>query len=162
MKKVLMSMITASVLGVASLSANPVGYDDEFARMNQIFQNMMQDHFSYAKIANFGYPRVDIQNKKDAYIYEFSLAGVPKENIKLTINDDNILTIEGKKESKTKEEQKGYVRQEMFYGSFEKMVQLPEDADHAKLEAKYKDGVLTLSIPKKEIIKPKAKVITIN
>jgi HSP20 family protein len=166
MKRFIGSLVAASVLASGAMAEDAIfvnnPYDKEFAKMNQYFDSLIQSHFSNAKLNNLSYPRTNIQDEKDKYILEFDLAGVPKENIKLSIDENNILTVEGKKEESKKEKDNNYVKQEIFYGAFKRMIQLPENVDQDKLETKYNNGVLTITIPKKEIKKPKAKIIPIK
>ncbi len=162
MKKTLTALITASLLGAVSVNAQDIDYQHEFEKMNQMVNSMISSRLNRAAFQNVGYPRIDIQDKKDVYVYKFDLAGVEKENIKLTIDENNILTLEGKKEDKSKDEKNGYLRQEIFFGSFKRAIQLPEDANQDKLDTKYDSGILEVTISKKEIKTPKAKVIDIN
>ncbi|MBA1438397.1 MAG: Hsp20/alpha crystallin family protein [Epsilonproteobacteria bacterium] len=166
MKKFTKALLISS-LGVALYAApifvnDPI--DDEFAKMQQYLNSMLQTHLSAPAIANYNYPRTNIQDTKDTIILDFDLAGIDKKNIKLSIDENNVLTLEGKKESKVEEkDDKGeYVRREIFYGSFHRAIQLPENIVQEKLKTKYENGVLHVTIPKKEIKKPKAKIIPIN
>jgi HSP20 family protein len=164
MKKIVTSIALLGALtlplSAAELSGTP--YDAEFAKMNQYFNSLIASHFDNAKLSNFNYPRVDIKDAKDKYIVSFDLAGVPKENIKLSIDENNILTIKGKTEKKIENKEENYLKKEIFYGSFEKMIQLPENIDQNKLSTTFKDGILTISIPKVPEKKPKAKIIPIK
>ncbi|MDH4944693.1 Hsp20/alpha crystallin family protein [Sulfurimonas sp. C5] len=139
-------------------------YEDEFAKMQKYFNSMLDKHMSAPAITNYNYPRTNIQDKEKQIIIEFDLAGVEKKDIKLSIDDHNVLNLEGKKEQKIEEKDKdgNYVRKEIFYGSFQKAIQLPENAQSEKLETNYKDGILTITIPKKPVKKPEVKVIPIN
>jgi HSP20 family protein len=165
MKKIVSSFVLASLL-VLPLSASDAftstQYDKELAKMNEYFNSLIQGHFTNAKIANLTYPRVDIKEEPQAYVIEFDLAGVDKKDIKLSIDESNLLTLSGKKEQKIEKKADTYVKQEIFYGSFQRMIQLPDDIDQTKLSTKFKDGILTLTIPKKEVKKPKAKIIPIQ
>ncbi|WP_297443452.1 Hsp20/alpha crystallin family protein [Sulfurimonas sp.] len=166
MKKIIGSMIAASILTSVSVTANDIvpsnPYDKEFAKMNQYFDSLIQTHFSNAKLNNLSYPRTNMQHTDSTYILEFDLAGVPKENIKLSIDENNILNIEGVKKESKKEKENNYVKQEIFYGSFKRMIQLPQDIDKDKLKTKYDNGILTITIPRKELKKPKVKLIPIQ
>jgi HSP20 family protein len=122
----------------------------------------MDSHFNQSALNNIRYPRVNIQNKEKEYIYEFDLAGVDKKNIKLSIDENNVLTLEGVKKKKRQEKSNSYVKQEIFYGSFQRVMKLPDDIDQNKLETRYRDGILTLSIGKKKLKKPKAKLLKIQ
>jgi HSP20 family protein len=162
MKKILSPLISVLLMSGVALNANSFNYTNEFDEMNQFFNSMMKNHLNRAKLGNFGYPRVNVRDMKEYYIYEFDLAGVSKEHIKLTINENNLLTLEGKKESQLKDTKDGYVKQEIYYGSFKRIIQLPENANQEKLETSYDKGILTLTIPKKESKRIKSKVIPIK
>jgi HSP20 family protein len=164
MKKIFTSLLVASLLGIsANATVNTTNsYDDEFAKMNQYFNSLIESHLNTVALNNINYPRTDIKDAKDKIVIKFDLAGVPKENIKLTINDDKILTLEGEKKETKEAKSKDYVKKEIFYGSFKKMIQLPENINEEKLSTEFKDGILTITIPKTEIKKPKAKVIPIK
>ena len=161
MRKILLPAIVALALGTNLNAANPnINYDAEFAKMNQLFNSLMNENFNAVKLKNFSYPRTDMQDLKNKCVLKFDLAGVPKENIKLSISDSKVLTIEGKKEQQSEDKSKTYVKKEIFYGSFKKVMQLPSDIDQNKLTTSYKNGILTLEIGKTK--KPKAKLIPIR
>ena len=165
MKKVLTSVV-ASLLLAGSLQAatnttiDPIEMD--FAKMNQYFNSLVEQHLNSSALNNINYPRTDIQETAKEMIIKFDLAGVKKENIKLSINDEKILTIEGEKKEEKENKSKGFIQKEIFYGSFKKMIKLPDNCEIDKLDTQFKDGILTVTIPKKEIVKPKAKIIPIK
>jgi HSP20 family protein len=99
-------------------------------------------------------PAVDIVQEGDRYVVKADLPGMKKDEIEITLNGDT-LTISGekKKESETKED--GYSRSERYYGRFSRSLALPSAVDAGKIEAAYKDGVLSLTIPKPEEARPK-------
>jgi len=156
----LASLLTTVVSADSIDSKNP--YVNEFAKMNQYFNTLVNEHFTNAKLNNFNYPRMNLVENAHEIILKFDLAGVPKKNIKLSINENNLLTIQGKKSINKKEKTKDVVKNEIFYGSFERAVQLPENIEQDKLTTSYKNGILTVVVPRKEIQKPKAKVIPIQ
>jgi HSP20 family molecular chaperone IbpA len=164
MKKIMTTMALLGALTLPLSAAELVGtpYDAEFAKMNQYFNSLIESHFSNAKLSNFNYPRVDIQDNNKSYIIKFDLAGVSKNDIKLSIDEHNILKLEGKKEEKIENKKENFIKKEIFYGSFERMIQLPENIDQSKLSTAFEDGILTVTIPKVEIKKPKAKIIPIK
>ena len=164
MKKIVTSLLLATLLGTTANAFSNVTdpYDAEFARMNQYFNSLIESHLTSAKLNNIGYPRMDIQDSKKEIVIKFDLAGVNKENIKLSISDDKILTLQGEKKESKEEKSKDYVKKEIFYGSFQKAIQLPENIDESKLSTKFENGILTVTIPKTEIKKPKAKIIPIK
>ncbi len=165
MKKLLLSLTTASLLTsglFASSSLMDSDYEAEFKQMQNYLDSMVSTHLTRAKIANLGYPRVNVQNTKEHYIYEFDLAGVPKENITLSIDENNMLSLSGKKESKLEEKKDKYVKQEIFYGTFSRVIQLPDDIDQEKVETKYDNGILRVTIGKKAPKKVKSKILEIK
>ena len=165
MKKYLSAIALASLLTTvvsADITAAQNPYSDEFAKMNQYFNTLVNEHFTNAKLHNFNYPRMDIKESAKEIILKFDLAGVPKENIKLSIDANNLLTVKGEKNTTKDEKTKDVVKKEIFYGSFERAVQLPENIEQNKLTTSYKNGILTVTVPRKELQKPKAKIIPIQ
>ncbi|MEN4045866.1 MULTISPECIES: Hsp20/alpha crystallin family protein [Sulfurimonas] len=164
MKKLVSSLLLSSLLtgsAFASMDAmNP--YDADFARMNQYFNSLIESHLSSSALNNFSYPRTDIQDAKDKIVLKFDLAGVDKKNIKLSIDDNKILTVKGEKKESKEEKSKDFVKKEIFYGEFQKSIQLPENIDESKLATKFENGILTVTIPKTEVKKPKARLIPIK
>lgn len=165
MKKVFTSLLMTSLV-ISSIHAQTVAnndmYNGDFSKMNKYFNSLMQSSLNASRLNNLGYPRTNIENKKDKITLKFDLAGVEKKNIKLSINDDKILTVEGSKEERKEENSSNYVQKEIFHGSFKKSIQLPQNIDQSKLETSYKNGILTVVIEKKEIKKPKARIIPIK
>jgi HSP20 family protein len=100
-------------------------------------------------------PLVDIIEDEKQYLIRAELPDMKKEEVKLTVEND-VLTISG--ERKYEKETAGYKhhRIERAYGSFVRSFSLPEDADGSKVSADYKDGMLTVRLPKSEKAKPKA------
>ncbi|WP_297434670.1 Hsp20/alpha crystallin family protein [Sulfurimonas sp.] len=165
MKKYLTAIALASLLTTV-VSADVIDaknpYNAEFAKMNQYFNTLVNEHFTNAKLNNFNYPRMDVKESAKEITLKFDLAGVPKKNIKLSIDANNLLTLKGEKSAAKDEKTKDVVKKEIFYGSFERAVQLPENVEQDKLTTSYKNGILTVIVPRKELQKPKAKVIPIQ
>ena len=164
MKKILTTGLATLLLTGTLLSASEAMMDPfnaDFAKMNKYFNSLVESHLNTAALSNINYPRTDIEDKADAIIIKFDLAGVKKEDIKLTIDDNKMLTIAGKKEEKREEKSANLIKQEIFYGSFKKMIQLPKNSEVDRLKTEYKNGILTLTIPKKVTKKPAAKIIPI-
>ena len=100
-------------------------------------------------------PALDIIDQKDSILVKADLPGLKKEQIDISIHE-GVLTIQGEKKEESETKEKGYLRTERFYGSFQRSVVLPSTVDEAKVKASYKDGVLELTLPKKEEAKPKS------
>lgn len=104
-------------------------------------------------------PRMDIVETEGAYEIEVDLPGVPREDIKLTL-ENRTLTISGEKKDELEEKKAEAHRVERFFGRFSRSVHLGKDVDSEKVEASYKDGVLKVCVPKQE--EAKAREITIS
>ncbi|HIP54883.1 MAG TPA: Hsp20/alpha crystallin family protein [Sulfurimonas autotrophica] len=165
MKKVITTVFLSSLLA-SSLFATNIGamglYDADFARMNQYFNSLIESHLSSSALNNFSYPRTDIKDEKDKIVLQFDLAGVEKKNITLSIDENKVLTLAGEKRESQEEKSKNYVKKEIFYGKFKKVIQLPENIDENRLQTKFENGILTLTIPKTEVKKTKVKLIPIK
>ncbi len=99
-------------------------------------------------------PLVDFAEDEDGYYLYMDLPGVSKKDIDITISR-NVLIIKGEKKAlKDVEEEKVY-HNEMWYGTFERSITLPDMADDGKITAELKDGVLTVTIAKKDSVKPR-------
>jgi HSP20 family protein len=131
---------------------------EAFENMSQRMNSMMQHAFTFGsplfqnmpQSTGFDFtPAVDLEETKEAYIVRSDLPGLEKDKIDLTVRE-NILTIEGAREitNETQNPQNGYYAQERSYGSFARSVPLPGPVDDSKIAAEYKNGVLTITLPK--------------
>lgn len=94
-------------------------------------------------------PAVNITEQKDAYKVSLAAPGLKKDDFKIEV-DGNILTISSEKEENKEEKDKKFTRKEYSYSSFSRSFTLPEEINQEKIEAKYEDGVLKLSLPRNE------------
>ncbi|MDZ7798112.1 MAG: Hsp20/alpha crystallin family protein [Patescibacteria group bacterium] len=106
-----------------------------------------------SEMGNFT-PAVDVYEEKDNVIVESPLAGIDPEKVDIEI-EDNVLKISGQQEKETEVEEKDYYRKEVRSGSFYRSVPLPKAVDGPKAEAEFKDGMLKITVPKREEAKPK-------
>jgi HSP20 family protein len=103
-------------------------------------------------------PAVDIVEKEKAYEITAELPGLDEKNIEVKLANGG-LTIKGEKQEEKEEKKKDYYLHERHFGSFERCFAVPEDVDTDKIEANFKKGVLTVTLPKKpEAIKPEKKI----
>jgi HSP20 family protein len=106
-------------------------------------------------------PPVDIVETENAFVLTADAPALDPEKIEVQF-ENGTLTIKGAREFEKKHEGKGYHRIERSYGAFTRAFTLPETVDPEKLTADYKDGVLTVSIAKKEIAKPRAVKVNVH
>ena len=94
-------------------------------------------------------PSFDFYEKEGKYYLAAEVPGVGKDDISITL-DKNVLTITGKKETKKEEEGANYYLKESTYGSFSRSLRLPGEVEEGKVEANFKDGILSLTLPQKK------------
>lgn len=133
----------------------------------QEFENMLE-RYSKSGASNLGKqlntelsfadwsPSVDIEEEDDRYLIKADLPGVDKKDIDVKL-ENGVLSIRGEKQTES-ETGKGTKRHrtERFHGSFARSFTLPDAVKADKVDASYKDGVLSLTIPKEEEAKPKS------
>lgn len=106
-------------------------------------------------------PAVNIvENGKD-FAVELSAPGFKKEDFKITV-ENGILNISAETKKEKEEKDKNYTRQEFRYDAFSRSFTLPENASEEKIDAKYEDGILKLSLAKKVVSAPKRKEIAVG
>jgi HSP20 family protein len=106
-------------------------------------------------------PNVDISSDDNAYTVKVEVPGVKQKDINLEI-DNGTLTVSGEKKHEKEEKDKHYYHMEQSYGSFQRMLSLPEDADEENVKASFKNGVLTITLPRTDVAKKDVKQIPIN
>lgn len=120
-----------------------------FERFVEQFFN--DDLFNIEPIRNFG--AVDLIDDKDKYLLKVDVPGVSEKDISVKLND-NILTIECERKYEKEDNKNGIVK-ERYYGQFKRSLRLPDHIKHDKIDAKLKDGVLTITLPKDDNVKEK-------
>ena len=111
-------------------------------------------------------PSLDVTGNDKQYTVTVELPGVDEKDLRVEM-ENNSLRIFGEKKQEFEEEGEGenkggYYRMERSYGSFQRVLTLPDDVDASAIKAAHKDGVLTITLPRKEEALPESKVIAIN
>ena len=147
-------------------------FDSPRGQMDRLFRDFergfLQTPF-YRDIDNFlhrdlGFavtPAIDIVEKDNAFEVTAELPGLDANNIDLRLAD-GVLTIKGEKSEQKEETTKDRYVSERRYGSFRRTLRLPDSVDADKIEASYKSGVLTITLPKSAEAKDKQKTIPIK
>ena len=99
-------------------------------------------------------PPMDVRETDDAFEVAVDLPGLEPGDVSVTF-EDGVLTISGKREVSTERSDETYHRIERSYGSFARSIRLPRTADGEKIEASFDKGVLTVTVPKAEVAKPR-------
>lgn len=106
-------------------------------------------------------PKVDIVGSEKEYAITAELPGIDEKDIQVELKGDALI-IKAEKRQEEKSEDKGYYRMERRYGSFQRVLAVPGDADVEGIKAGYKNGVLTITLPRKASVEPTAKRIAIE
>lgn len=124
-------------------------------RLDQMFDSFFGDTWRNAESELTGWaPQVDVEETKDAFKFHADLPGVSKKDITISV-EENRLTIKGERKSEADEKTSRYHRVERMYGSFCRSFHLPATVLADRVEASYRDGVLEITIPKTEEVKPR-------
>lgn len=99
-------------------------------------------------------PAVDIKEEASRFLITADLPGVDPKDIEITM-DNGVLTIKGERQAEERDEKEGYKRVERVSGAFYRRFSLPDTADADRIEAKGKDGVLEVILPKHERVQPR-------
>jgi HSP20 family protein len=92
-------------------------------------------------------PAVNIREDDKNYILDLAVPGIEKKDLKIDMNED-VLTISSENKNESEESKDGYKRKEFSYSAFCRSFYIPENVNREKIEANYKDGVLSVSLPK--------------
>lgn len=104
---------------------------------------------------------LDVYETEDALKVTAPVPGIKPEEVEITVTG-NTLTIKGETQVEERVEKGNYLRQEVRYGSFQRSVELPVDVQSDKAEAVFENGMLTLTLPKAEQVKPKSIKINVK
>lgn len=112
---------------------------------------LFDDFFNVSPVSLFesGWaPRVDVEEEKDAYLIRADIPGVDAKDLEVSVQD-TVLTISGKRQSENRREEGRFVVSERSSGSFKRCITLPEGVQADGVKAEYKNGVLSLRLPRK-------------
>ncbi|MBW4499463.1 MAG: Hsp20/alpha crystallin family protein [Scytonema hyalinum WJT4-NPBG1] len=105
------------------------------------------------------FPAAELTEADDAIHLKLEVPGLEAKDIDIQVTE-NAVSISGERKSETKTEEKGYTRSEFHYGKFQRVIPLPTHIQNTKVTAEYKDGILNLTLPKKE--EAKNTVVKVN
>ncbi|MCO5251921.1 MAG: Hsp20/alpha crystallin family protein [Candidatus Kapabacteria bacterium] len=136
---------------------NPARGIEEFVKQFQGIADSIEKGIT-VESGNFS-PRLDVTENDANFIVHIELPGVAKSDVKVSVNDEYLMTIEGEKK---RSDESNLLRSERVFGAFKRNLQLPETADVEKIKATYNQGVLELTIDKKIPETPKQYEVIIN
>ena len=130
---------------------NPFSFPNE---MGRFFGDLFAPHEGETDTEETSWmPTVDISETENGYEIRAELPGVSEDDVNVSVTD-NVLTVKGEKRQEAETEGKNYHRVERRYGSFQRRFSLPSEVETDDIKAEFSDGVLRLSIPKPEAVKP--------
>src|SRR6476469_5430163 len=131
-----------------------------YSTFNDLFDNFFKD--SYINDSALGkVPAVNISETEDKYEIELAAPGLKKEDFKVNL-EKNVLKISAERKSETTEENKKITRKEFSFSSFSRSFTLPEAADANNISGSYQDGILHVTIGKKEEAKVQSREIVLS
>jgi HSP20 family protein len=105
------------------------------------------DFFPVVSQRNTSMPAVNIKEDEKKYQLDLAVPGIEKRDLKIEINED-VITVSSENKNEKEENTDGFKRREFSYSSFCRSFYLPENVNKEKIEANYKDGILTIALPK--------------
>lgn len=120
---------------LASIALDPIG---AFSRPGSWFGDFSAESFD---------PRIDVADRGDAIEITAELPGIDREDVQVTVEDE-YLVISGEKKLERRDEERGVFHVERAFGTFQRVIPLPEGVDASRCEADYNNGTLTIRLPK--------------
>lgn len=139
--------------------------DSNFPKWSNWIDDFIQKDIKTSYNTNYSkgnLPKVNVKESPDCYLVEMAAPGMNKTDFEINL-ENKILTISSSTEKKKIEDNEHYTRKEFGYSVFKRSFNIPDSIDENKIEAKYKDGILNVYLPKKEEAKPKpSKIIKVS
>lgn len=123
--------------------------------ISRVFDDFFPEQAPVRRTTGIWNPAVDIRATETSTLISTDLPGVKKEEISINV-EENTLILAGERKEELAVEKDKYYRKERYFGKFKREFTLPSSIDHEKISADFKDGVLTIEIPKPEEQKPKS------
>ncbi len=140
----------------------------EMDKMQERMHRIFEDSFSkgltdktISRVYAAFEPNISINQKDNAYIIKVDLPGMDKSSIGIEVKGRE-LVLSGERKEEENRQDKGFYRQELSYGTFSRSILLPEDAKTNQITSEYKNGVLTITIPREVGTKPVSPAIKVS
>ncbi|MGH0032712.1 MAG: Hsp20/alpha crystallin family protein [Myxococcota bacterium] len=114
-----------------------------------------------AEGSDFAVPRMDVAETDEAFELHAEMPGLEEKDIEVSV-EDGVLTVRGRREEKTDEEKDGFRHVETYRGSFHRAVKLPAEVDEDGISAGYKNGILTVKLPKIPEPEPQVRQVPVS
>ena len=150
----------------ASRPLHRLANEEPFARLHHEIDELFDDLFRTSGLMHWpGERRVtlplEVRETDKELVITVELPGVDEKDVEVTLSED-MMTIKGEKKAEKEEKKEGYYMAERSYGAFSRSLRLPYAVDEKKVAAKFKDGVLTITLPKPKEVRQAVKKIAIK
>ncbi len=115
--------------------------------MDRLFERFLEPEFPELPVFGEFTPTLDVSDTKDAVVVKAEVPGIEPKDIQVELQEQ-VLTIRGEKKEEKEEKGETYYRRERAYGAFARSVRIPAAVDRNKVNATFKNGVLTVTLPK--------------
>jgi len=129
--------------------------------LDRLFESPFGELSRTSRLMNGWSPAVDLYEDKNNFIVKVELPGMKREDIEVSLHD-GALTISGERKSEEKFDDANLHRTERYFGRFQRSLLLPKAVQADKVAAQYRDGVLSITLPKSEEAKPKQIEVNVN
>ncbi|PAN32119.1 hypothetical protein GQ55_5G468900 [Panicum hallii var. hallii] len=129
---------------------------------DNMFRSIVPSSSSDSDTSAFANARIDWKETPEAHVFKADLPGVKKDEVKVEVEDGNVLVISGQRSKEKEDKNDKWHRVERSSGQFMRRFRLPEDAKVEQVKAGLENGVLTVTVPKAEGKKPEVKSIQIS
>jgi HSP20 family protein len=129
--------------------------------IDRLFESPLTELTRTSQLLSGWTPALDVYEDKENFTVKAELPGMKKEEIEVSLHE-GMLSISGERKGESKHEEAEVHRTERFFGRFQRTVNLPAAVAAEKVKAAYKDGVLTITLPKTEEAKPKHIDVSVN
>ena len=133
-----------------------------FDGMDSMISNVFDNDWNFQVKSNKNWsPSIDIKESKDSFTLTADIPGLTKKDVKVNISD-NVLTISGERVATKTEDSESFHYRERNFGTFKRSFNLPDTVIEDDVKANFKNGILTIDLPKHEVILPKEREVKIN
>ena len=122
--------------------------------MDRMFTRVDTSLRSGSRSVGMWMPEADVEQTEEATVYKFDLPGMSSDQVSVTAHD-HILTVSGERQETHEEKHEGYLSRERAVGRFERSMSLPDNVNDESIEASFKEGVLTIKVPRVAESKPR-------
>lgn len=129
--------------------------------LDRLFESPWTELARTSQLLSGWTPALDVYEDKDNFVVRAELPGMKREDIDVSLHD-GALSVSGERKTEKQYEEAEVYRRERFFGKFQRTVSLPAPVAADKVKAQYKDGVLTITLPKTEEAKPKQIDVNVN